>query len=351
MELLAITIIRKFALELYFSLSQISTLCSNVVSMARRRGNRKSLFYFSVSDPSFFVLSKPCAVGWPFHTWNGSRYANRITTFSLFDGYSDTARSVLRTPLASIDHTSVQLSDLDASPKRKCYSGKVEPDVQHLLHDMTKFLSGLVEQPPNLYELLENFQSSLQISFPSDAASERGRKAVGFRSCVDPTKDNDSSSHTDQFCIDPSKGFLQYNNIVEHVKMTYSVEELKELLAFCKACEADLHLFSERPGEPMLMAPNYYFHDGSVSNFDAMLLLAKQLLLCSQNSDAKVGGKPKKQNRQAQSKKDIHARDKAKTQQQSQSSKEEESIHEVEKVFNFSLKPILISYDFLNVID
>lgn len=73
----------------------------------------------------------------------------------------------------------------------------VEPDIQQLSLDRGRFPSSLVVHPRNLSKLLGNFQSSLQeitiiatdqTSFPSDAASEIGGKAVEFRSYVDPTK-------------------------------------------------------------------------------------------------------------------------------------------------------------------
>lgn len=73
----------------------------------------------------------------------------------------------------------------------------VEPDIQHLSLDRRRFPSSLVVHPRNLSKLLGNFQSSLQeitiiatdqTSFPSDAASEIGGKAVEFQSYVDPTK-------------------------------------------------------------------------------------------------------------------------------------------------------------------
>ena len=76
----------------------------------------------------------------------------------------------------------------------------VEPDIQHLSLDRSRFPSSLVVHPRNLSKLLGNFQSSLQeitiiatdqTSFPSDAASEIGGKAVEFQSYVDPTKGYD----------------------------------------------------------------------------------------------------------------------------------------------------------------
>ncbi|KAG7580794.1 Papain-like cysteine peptidase superfamily [Arabidopsis suecica] len=340
------------------------------------------------SDRSFFVESN--VFGDYAVSGNGTRFRTERTI-------GETARSVLRNPLGSVDHMSLQLPELVDASKMKwtleCYSGtkkrywftyKVKPDIQNLLLDRTKFPSSLIVQPPNFYKLLETFQSS-------DAASKRGTRAVGFRSYVDPTKG----------------GFLQYNQTGDHVELIFSVEELKAFLAFCKACGADLHLFLEKAGEPILMAQNLYMDDGSSSNFDVMLVLATKLVsqlqdavksigACTaeevrsqfqersrqssfenpsllrrvwsqvsdgdstllwvdrlieflklthsgefsdytsflkelevEHGDAKIGGKKKKQNRQAQSKKDVQAIEKAQAPQQSQSSEEEESVHEI----------------------
>lgn len=84
---------------------------------------------------------------------------------------------------------------------RKTYwiTCNVEPDIQHLSLDRTKFPSNFVVRPRDLNRLLVNFQSSLQeitiiateqTSLPSDAANEMGGKAVELRSYIDPTKGN-----------------------------------------------------------------------------------------------------------------------------------------------------------------
>ncbi|KAL1211727.1 hypothetical protein V5N11_023723 [Cardamine amara subsp. amara] len=246
------------------------------------------------------------------HTLNASRSAYQCITFqsSFFDVYAVSGPqahfsvllkavcSVLRTPLASIDHMSVQLPDHDASKVKwtlECYSGlkktywitcNVEPDIQHLSLDRSRFPSALVVHPRNLSKLLGNFQSSLQeitiiatdqTSFSSDAASEIGGKAVEFRSYVDPTKDGDSLLHT-QLWIDPSEEFLQYTHAGDPIDITFSLKELKAFLSFCEGCEADIHLFFEKAGEPILMAPKFGLGDGSSSSFDATLVLATMLV-------------------------------------------------------------------------
>ncbi|KAL4377552.1 hypothetical protein GQ457_02G036340 [Hibiscus cannabinus] len=190
----------------------------------------------------------------------------------LFDGYCKLAFqvtlffqavcSVFRTPIASIDNLTVELADPDAS--------KIQYEKNHI---------GL----PAI--LLANFQSSLPeitiiatepTSLPSDAASEIGGKAVELRSYIDPTKENDSSLHT-QLWIDPSEEFVQYTHTGNPVDVTFSMKELKAFLTFCEGCEVDIHLFLDKAGEPILLATKFGLDDASVSNFDAALVLATML--------------------------------------------------------------------------
>ncbi|KAK9292196.1 hypothetical protein L1049_020158 [Liquidambar formosana] len=206
--------------------------------------------------------------------------------------------AVLRTPITTIDQLCVQLPDPDASKVQwtlNCYSGirkaywitcNVEPDIQHLSLDRRRFPSNFVVRPRDVNRLLANFQSSLQeitiiatepSSLPSDAASEIGGKAVELRSYVDPTKDNDSSLHT-QLWIDPTEEFVQYTHTGDPVDVTFGVKELKAFISFCEGCEVDIHLFFEKAGEPILMAPKFGLDDGSNSNFDATLVLASMLV-------------------------------------------------------------------------
>ncbi|KAF2316855.1 hypothetical protein GH714_042196 [Hevea brasiliensis] len=156
----------------------------------------------------------------------------------------------------------------------------------HLSLDRRRFPSSLVVRPRDLNRLLANFQSSLQeitviatepASMPTDAASEIGGKAVELRSYIDPTKDNDSALHT-QLWIDPVEEFVQYTHTGDPVDVTFGVKELKAFLAFCEGCEVDIHLYFEKAGEPILMAPKFGLDDGSSSNFDATLVLATMLI-------------------------------------------------------------------------
>ncbi|KAJ4838816.1 hypothetical protein Tsubulata_032853 [Turnera subulata] len=250
------------------------------------------------------------------HTLNSSRSAYHSITFkpSFFDMYSITGTqvqfsvllkavcSVLRTPVASIDHLNVKLADPDAPKVQwslECFNGmrkaywitcNVEPDIQHLSLDRRRFPSSLVVRPRDLTRLLGNFQSSLQeitiiatepASMPSDAASEMGGKAVELRSYIDPTKENDSSLHT-QLWIDPAEEFVHYTHTGDPVDVTFSVKELKWISCSCitivgtEKSASDLLLGVEGP---ILMAPKFGLDDdGSSSSFDATLVLATMLI-------------------------------------------------------------------------
>ncbi|KAF8007294.1 hypothetical protein BT93_K1328 [Corymbia citriodora subsp. variegata] len=205
--------------------------------------------------------------------------------------------SVLRTPITNIDYLSVQLPDINASKVQwslQCFNGikktywitcNVDPNIQQLSLDRRKYPSSFVVRPRDLNRLLANFQSSLQEitiiaternSDPSDAASEFGGKAVEFRSYIDPTKENDSLLHT-QLWIDPAEEFVEYAHNGNPVDVTFAVKELKAFLAYCEGCEVDIHLYFEKAGEPILMAPKFGMDEGTSSNFDATLVLATML--------------------------------------------------------------------------
>ncbi|KAJ9180259.1 hypothetical protein P3X46_008527 [Hevea brasiliensis] len=282
-----------------FSLSgnALKTFARSITCLARV-GNELAI----QASPSQLIL----------HTINSSRSAYQSITFKsgFFDMYTISGTqvqcslllkaicSVLRTPISSINHLSVQLPGPDSSKVQwtlECYSGmkksywitcNVESDIQHLSLDRRRFPSSLVVRPRDLNRLLANFQSSLQeitviatepASMPTDAASEIGGKAVELRSYIDPTKDNDSALHT-QLWIDPVEEFVQYTHTGDPVDVTFGVKELKAFLAFCEGCEVDIHLYFEKAGEPILMAPKFGLDDGSSSNFDATLVLATMLI-------------------------------------------------------------------------
>ncbi|KAD4179685.1 hypothetical protein E3N88_28276 [Mikania micrantha] len=240
------------------------------------------------------------------HTLNSSRsaYQSIILKPSFFDKYTITGSqvqcsvllkaicSVLRTPLTSIDNLNVLLPDPDASKVQwtlECFNGmkktywitcNVEADVQQLSLDRRKLPSSFVVRPRDLNRLLSNFQSTLQeitvIATEPTSDDEVGGKAVELRSYIDPNKENDSSLHT-QLWIDPSEEFVQYRHTGDPVDVTFGVKELKAFLSFCEGCEVDIHLYFEKAGEPILMAPKF-IEDVSASNFDATLVLATMLV-------------------------------------------------------------------------
>ncbi|KAK6231044.1 hypothetical protein QUC31_002562 [Theobroma cacao] len=269
------------------------------------------------------------------HTLNSSRSAYQSITFkpNFFDVYGISGTQVQCSVLlkdtycnfASIDHLTVKLADLDASKVQwalECYSGmknacwitcNVEADRQHLSLDWRRFPSNLVVRPHGLNRLLANFQSSLQeitiiatelMSLPSDAASEIGGKAVELRSYIDPTKDNDSSLHT-QLRIDHMEEFVQYTHTGDPVDVTFNVKELKAFLTFCEGCEVDIHLFFDVAGEPILMAPKFGLDDGSGSNFYATLVLATMRSAAKSGSGVEERQVQKLQNLNASEQRDI----------------------------------------------
>ncbi|XP_006339967.1 cell cycle checkpoint control protein RAD9A [Solanum tuberosum] len=247
-----------------------------------------------------------------FHTLNSSRSAYQSITFKpdFFDVFTVSAPqvqcsvllkaicSVLRTPIASIDHLTVSLPNPDASKVQwtlNCHNGmrkaywitcNVEPDIQHLSLDRRKLPSNFVVRPRDLNRLLSNFQTTLQeitiiatnpTCLPPDTATEIGGKAVELRSYIDPTKENDSSLHT-QLWIDPTEEFVQYNHNANPVDVTFGVKESKAFLSFCEGCEVDIQIYFDKAGEPILMAPKFGLEDGSNSTFDATLVLATMLM-------------------------------------------------------------------------
>ncbi|KAJ6762684.1 CELL CYCLE CHECKPOINT CONTROL PROTEIN [Salix purpurea] len=284
-------------MELSLSGNALKTFARSVTCLSRV-GNELAI----QASPSQLAL----------HTLHSSRSAYQCITFkaSFFDAYTVSGTevkfsvllkaicSVLRTPIAGVDHLSVHLPDPDASKVQwtlECFNGmkksywitcNVEPDIQHLSLDRRRYPSSLVVRPHDLNRLLANFQSSLheitiiateRASMASDSENEIGGKAVELRSYIDPTKDNDSSLHT-QLWIDPAEEFVQYTHSGDPVDVTFGVKELKAFLSFCEGCEADIHLYFEKAGEPILMAPKFGLDDGSSSNFDATLVLATMLI-------------------------------------------------------------------------
>ncbi|XP_057817544.2 uncharacterized protein LOC131030649 isoform X2 [Cryptomeria japonica] len=198
-----------------------------------------------------------------------------------------------------MDRLSVCLPDMEATKLqwtldclngiRKTYSivCNYQPDVQHLALDRTQFPSHLVVKPRDLNRLLCNFQSSLQeitliatepTLTPSETDNSTEGKAIELRSYIDPIKENsDGALHT-QLWIDPTEELQEYCHRGAAVDVTFSMKELKAFLSFCEACEAGMHMFFEKAGEPILLAPKFGLDDGANADFDATLVLATMLI-------------------------------------------------------------------------
>ncbi|OAY74257.1 Cell cycle checkpoint control protein RAD9A [Ananas comosus] len=308
-------------MELSLSGNSLRTFTRSVPCLARV-GSDLLLLLFPSPSPSKLEL----------HALNSSRSAYQTISFAaeFFDHFSllsssspsssplqcgvllKSVCSILRTPAASLHRLVARLPAPDA-PKLQwtlhCLNGvkktywiscQVEPDIQQLSLDRQRFPSSLVVRPRDLSRLLANFQSSLQeitiiatepLVGPSDAGGEIGGKAVELRSYIDPAKDSsDAALHT-QLWIDPAEEFLQYNHVGDPVDVTFSVKELKvAFLTFCEGCEVDIHLFFEKAGEPILLAPKFELDDGSHSDFDATLVLSTMLV--SQLTDGSTSERP-----------------------------------------------------------
>ncbi|KAJ1699395.1 hypothetical protein LUZ63_007907 [Rhynchospora breviuscula] len=256
------------------------------------------------------------------HTLNASRSAYQSISFTpgFFDTYTVSSSSgssdsspdplqcsvllkavlsVLRTPAASVDSLAVTLPSAEAAKIQfslHCLHGlkktywitcNSEPEIQRLSLDRSNFPSSLVVRPKDLSRLLSNFQSSLHeitiiatepANGPPDVIGDIGGKAVELRSYIDPAEDNNDAKLHTQLWIDPVEEFLQYSHRGNPVDVTFGVKEIKAFLAFCEGCEVDIHLFFEKAGEPVLLAPRFGLDDGSSSDFDANLVLATMLV-------------------------------------------------------------------------
>ncbi|XP_073126937.1 uncharacterized protein [Henckelia pumila] len=272
----------------------------------------RSAYQSITLKPDFFDVYSVSGAKLTCHTLNSSRSAYQSITLKpdFFDVYSVSGAkvqcsvllkaicSVLRTPIANIEHISVLLADPN-SPKvqwtLQCFNGmrktywiscNVEPDMQQLSLDRRLLPSSFVVRPRDLNRILANFQSTLQEitiiatqppTLNPNAADQFEGKAVEFRSYIGPTTENDSLLHT-QLWIDPKEEFVQYAHLRDPVDVTFGVKELKAFLSFCEGCEVDIHIYFDKAGEPILMAPKFSSDDGSFSNFDATLVLATMLV-------------------------------------------------------------------------
>ncbi|KAI5072501.1 hypothetical protein GOP47_0012607 [Adiantum capillus-veneris] len=208
--------------------------------------------------------------------------------------------TVFRLPPTSMERIAIILPDLAATKLQwtlECLHGirksywitcANDPDMQHVVLDRETFPSRLVVKPCDLTRLLGNFQSSLQeitiIATEASPMSSVGSKtssdgkAVELRSYIDPIKaeNNDGALHT-QLWIDPSEELQEYVHQGAAVDVTFSLKELKAFLSFCEGSEADMHVFFEKAGKPILLAPRFGLDDSGQVDFDATLVLATML--------------------------------------------------------------------------
>ncbi|GBG58780.1 hypothetical protein CBR_g180 [Chara braunii] len=252
------------------------------------------------------------------HTMNAARSALFAVTFKpqFFDEFQvaslssgikcsillKSVCSVLRTTPSSVDKLSISVPNVEAvkvkwsldciNGIRKTYwiSCSQESESIGAILDRTRFSSHLVVKPRDLNRLLVNFQATLQeitliatepilTQAPSDYASQPPEvKAVELRSFVDPIKDStDASLHT-QLWIDPREELQEYSHTGEAVDVTFSLKELKAMLAFCEGAEAGMHMYFDKAGDPVLFAPRFGPGDHTMlSDYDATMVLATML--------------------------------------------------------------------------
>lgn len=208
--------------------------------------------------------------------------------------------TVFRMAPSSMERIAIILPDMVATKLQwtlECFHGirktywitcTNEPEMQHVALDRKSFPSHLVVKPCDLNRLLANFQSSLQeitlIATEPSPVSSSGitktspeGKAVELRSYIDPVKENNDAALHTQLWIDPAEELQEYVHRGTAVDVTFSIKELKAFLAFCEGSEADMHLFFERAGNPVLLAPRFGLDDLDHADFDATLVLATML--------------------------------------------------------------------------
>lgn len=204
--------------------------------------------------------------------------------------------TVFRTPTSSMEKLTITLADKDASKLQwtiQCLNGirktygitcNNDTEMQNVLLERNSFPSHLVIKPKDLSRLLGHFQSSLQEMtliatepVTIDMGSESEAKAIELKSYIDPARvTTDGSLHT-QLWIDPSEELAAYTHKGPPVDVTFSVKELKAFMAFCEGADADMHMYFDKAGKPVLIAPRFGLDDSAHSNFDSTLVLATMM--------------------------------------------------------------------------
>ncbi|EFJ14694.1 hypothetical protein SELMODRAFT_119863 [Selaginella moellendorffii] len=212
--------------------------------------------------------------------------------------------TVLRTQPGSVERMAITLPDSNASKLkwtidclnaglRKTYwiSCNNDIEMQHVAIERNIFPSNLVARPRDFSRLLANFQSSLQeitliATEPFLAPTESEGKAVELRSYIDPVKENNDGALHTQLWIDPAEELRDYHHTGVAVDVTFSVKELKAFMNFCEGSEADMQLFFDKAGSPILLAPKFSVDDAANADFDATLVLATMLGSQLRSSDS-----------------------------------------------------------------
>ncbi|KAL2610579.1 hypothetical protein R1flu_029152 [Riccia fluitans] len=243
-----------------------------------------------------------------FRTLNSSRSSFLSITFKpqFFDAYNlsepvvqcsvllKSVCTVFRTPPGNIDRLAVILPTQDAnklqwtlecrSGMRKTYwiSCNAEDDMQDVVVPRESLSSHLVVRPKDLNRLLANFQFSLSeitliatepVATPNGSEDPEA-KAVELRSYFDTVKEGTEDTLHTQLWIDPAEELREYSHFGDAVDVTFSMKELKAFIVFCEGSEADMHMFFEKAGHPVLVAPRFGLDDAEHADFDATLVLA-----------------------------------------------------------------------------
>ncbi|KAL3690395.1 hypothetical protein R1sor_016704 [Riccia sorocarpa] len=261
-----------------------------------------------------------------FRTLNSSRSSFLSITFKpqFFDAYSlsesvvqcsvllKSVCTVFRTPPGNIDRLAVVLPSQDANKLQwtlECHSGmrksywiscNAEDDMQDVVVPRESLSSHLVVRPKDLSRLLANFQSSLseitliatEPANTPNGSEDPEAKAVELRSYFDTVKEGTEDTLHTQLWIDPAEELREYSHFGDAVDVTFSMKELKAFIVFCEGSEADMHMFFEKAGHPVLVAPRFGLDDAEHADFDATLVLATVQGSQIRTADASAEARP-----------------------------------------------------------
>eukprot|EP00897_Mesotaenium_endlicherianum_P003292 jgi/Mesen1/2991/ME000177S02262 len=96
--------------------------------------------------------------------------------------------------------------------------------------------------------------------------------------------------HT-QLWLDPSEELQSYHHVGEATDVTFSIKELKAFMAFCEGSEADIRMYFDKAGAPVLFVPRLGGEDTSRADFEAELIVASMIESQLRPSESS-GGQP-----------------------------------------------------------